>query len=584
MERAPRFSTRQVTKRPFKRLGTSNASTKEESTESARNVKALSSPQKKNNKSVNDSPLKQTPPRKDHNDNQRENQENDMIESLLHTPVKLRRLNEDDLTLPGDVSVTFLASTPKPGRPQLSRRRPLSSVSESIAVPQSTSKSFENSTRTNDNSTQRVKSSVPKTSFKSLKQDVNAGRSLNDKIKKISQSTLEKKRHERRTSPHKMRSFSSSVTSVSKNSEAVSSSTRSGRSGSQSIRDDTSLDRSKSRHAANISGSKSKNNKQVQNKSVTHDKSLKGTKNIYGDKSTLSTGKTAKVASSNRNKNIQNVASASSKLNSAKQSSSKRKADISTPDSSNVRSKIGKTLQRKKNVSSSSNISEGHSRTTVKGKTSTSKSVDQKTQKNKNTERMSSSSEDESSLNRRRASTSSLKSPPAVTTSYSRKNINKSNQRDVTSGDSIGRQNHTTANAMKDQTVMLWQTDETKRTKRDVMDLDLVLSTVVENLKYSQDVYDLPDEQASVKRLKKYIVTDITKMIQSAQTVTNLQSRIKLSKQSIKQKQKKLMGLQKEKTELEEKCLPEKEFRETNEKMNEINDFISSLKSIVSQC
>ncbi|XP_045213710.2 dentin sialophosphoprotein-like isoform X2 [Mercenaria mercenaria] len=473
------------------------------------------------------------------------------------TSQKLRKFGlAEDTPPPGDVSVSFLASTPKPGRPQLSRRRPMSPVVETLVVPLSSQDTASSQEQNGEdfsenhvikqqkmNTTQKHKNEnllkiqmdiksprkgsplklLPQkqSPLKRSPQKQTPGGRINEKIASLNRTRLEKKRknseihttlsvNDKEISLTKSRLANKSVSKQTDNTLTTRSGTKKQKV-SEPVRDiqltswqdqQDSLSESEGTDVTDM----------LQADNTESDKSVK----VSGG--TKSRGNSQSV---NKNKNAQ----------------------TSTPDGANNFSKtqesgrnIGRIKQRK-------NLTSGKGDETVQD----------------------SNSEDSLSSHRRKS---------AVNRKL--QTLSRTNDTGDTSAADVS--------AAIDQTMMVWETEGQKRTRSDLIDLDVVLNTVTETLAARMDVYDTDEEQSAVHVLEKYLTQDITHMIEGVQTVMELQSKIKKCGQSIKQKQKSLMALQKERIEMEEKCQPLKKAQEDNENLTAINQFLKDLGKIIDKC
>lgn len=401
----------------------------------------------------------------------------------------------DDSNAPGDVSVTFLASTPKPGRPQLSRRRPMSPVRETSDMPlhtNTTAASKEKTTTGNVSSASRKQGGKETSSLsprKATPEKRAAGSSIKEMIASSNKSRLENKR-KRLT-----------VNSISNKSD-----------------NDSSARADKSENLGLIvTGSSAKRSKV----SVPVNKvSARGR------------GLDRKDLTANR----QNLVEKSLTEINTVQSRSRNESSVRNRNAQTSKTDVdsGPRVQKE-------NISKGRHNRSV--------APDDNDVTVRNSARLRLSGHD-----RKAAVNQRLQA------------LSRNEQ------------------SLPDQTLIMWETEGKKRTRTDLIDLDVVLNTMTETLSARMDVYDADEEQSAVRLLEKYLTQDITHMINGVQSVADLQSKIKKSGQSIKQKQKSLMSLQKQRVELEEKCQTAKENQKKNENMVTINQFLKDLGRVIDMC
>ncbi|XP_060581994.1 uncharacterized protein LOC132738508 [Ruditapes philippinarum] len=513
----PRFARRQVTKRTFNVLGSPNV-------------------------------LLNVQPDKNEVENE-------------HTPQKQQKLDGVDFsTVPGDVSVSFLASTPKPGRPQLSRRRPMSPVSETLVRPQSTQNATTSQENVESNFTdnhlfkqQRVNHMEDITGYLSRKQ---MGCGSQWKRSTLKQSPLKGSPLKRTSSPVKQTISPQKCVPGSSIDDKIASISKSRIEQKRNNAEIINSNNSSSNKTEKVVLSMSK----VRYKSVSE----------QGNQSerTECGGKTQKVSVPVLNENV-----SKSRFNQQESNSNTRDVSVlpetqisvrnmSSVLTGNTKSKTNKFINSRRNdttaVSEASYLSERQESGRILSRSRLSNNG------TSNTRDINLQDEDLST------SMSSKDRKSAV----NRRLVSLSRNKGIATEDM----------SAIDQTMMIWETDCQKRSRSDLIDLDVVLNTVTETLAARMDVYDTDEEQSAVYLLEKYLTKDITYMIRGVQTVIGLQTKIKKSGQSIKQKQKSLMALQKERIEKEEKCGALKKQMKSNEDLTTITQFLIDLSNIIEQC
>ncbi|XP_052815054.1 dentin sialophosphoprotein-like isoform X2 [Mya arenaria] len=119
------------------------------------------------------------------------------------------------------------------------------------------------------------------------------------------------------------------------------------------------------------------------------------------------------------------------------------------------------------------------------------------------------------------------------------------------------------------------------RAGKSVVDMDVALSLVTQIMDAVVVDTEEEEERLACCLLRKYLKQDITQLVTDIHQVVTLQKQVKMSGQHIKQLQKKLMHTQNERMELEAAAEPNKACHRKNKKIAEINDFLAGLKTLL---
>ncbi|KAH3863262.1 uncharacterized protein DDB_G0284459-like [Dreissena polymorpha] len=562
----------------------------------------------------------------------------------INTPKKQGQIPVPDTPTPGDMSVSFLASTPKPGCPQLSRRRPASIDSSPDVQKRTTPKAGKVATL----SRSRNQSSPSKPSPRK------AGGSLEEKMASIARSRLEKKHRRASVASDKQESSSEthdgnvdSQEHADKDAVQTMPTTfqvRKKRKVSVSVLDDIHP-RSADQRAASVA---QKPDKSVRNSINEYRKNKSRTKNVASfnsgnasvidrqrsastdslsvddlhsshtfkkdtsalfmtrKKSVESTGThDGSIVDANNNSPVKQDRNATNELHTSKNMSNNSRIKKNNEIKSFQTARDRTTGTANSKISTNETVTEtprtiktkraaiqngkGQSKTLPKDgqrklANTIQKPVDASHSENENSQKTNMPSPHIQGSTETAGSRSKKRCVEPNNVSGLRQLAKRTKRQRVEDETDTSVNNDMPVDDDGNDTGGSSQDDHGEsvksKEKKGPIDVEIVLDMVTSNVQARMTDCESAQEYVALKLWKKYLTEDMAAMIKDVHNVAALQNEVKLSQHRIKQQQRHLMRIQNERMQLELDVGPVEKQAERNKDMAKINKFLSNLRQV----